>query len=553
MKKLAGLLIFCVTAACGGGSGGDGENGNESVSSETWTYTVSGEIIGVPDGEYRIFFDRNNNRRQDEGEPYTDTLNGKYMLKGTAGDAFSSVVAFNTALAGGSSAVLETPAGESLISPVTTLVNGSMEIDGREKTAAVQDIISPAALGMSGDPFDKAFYTGLAQTKSEKLWEVIIKTVTAVDIPSSRDSALVTYAVLLDALGDISSDIGSGATADTIVNTMITNTAVNNAKAKPKPAYSPAAYASVRGYHFSHSSDFGSAVQIHQIGGGKFGGTDDFTPDSLSYNIGNLPGALKWNEPFSANADGSFNINGMRDYASHGDAVYDFVWQSVTSYDISGKSLYANPLHGGWQVNFSAGARLHIINQIKLPVKTDYNATGELIRDNFNDYFNGVREFSGSIYKNAYISYNWGDIGPKPDILEIRAMCADTSGQPVGCHSGSVYTANPYAVSYIKIGLDRVGNTFTLSYTDNAVYNPVEIFDNMPGRPVRGTFIEKNSDDYGRVYEMTGDNSEKIWAFYPYHTSGGFAVASQMPEYGEEYLFNETAAQNILDKMNAMP
>lgn len=129
-------------AACGGGGGGDTPSSSKSVGSTTVSAgatTISGKIADGYLSGARVYLDRNNNRRYDNGEPTAQsTAGGAYTLEINTGEGdlypvIAEVVAGQTVDEDGGLTVtksyqLEAPAGRwQFVSPLTTLVKQERE------------------------------------------------------------------------------------------------------------------------------------------------------------------------------------------------------------------------------------------------------------------------------------------------------------------------------------------------------------------------------------------------------------------------------------------
>ncbi len=142
---LAGLgAAVAGGAAAAGGGGGDDAGG----SSSTTGFVVDGYISGAT-----VFRDSNNNGLLDEGEVSTTTnAEGAFSLGGNSDEPIVSIGGVDISTGLNFEGTLKAPAGSTVISPVTTLVQQIIEADDTD-TITVDDAIAQvnSALGLDED------------------------------------------------------------------------------------------------------------------------------------------------------------------------------------------------------------------------------------------------------------------------------------------------------------------------------------------------------------------------------------------------------------------
>lgn len=140
-KCLFGVSLCLVMAACGGGGGGGGggDTGSEVVVGTGSVAVLSGQVADGYLVNARVFLDRNGNRRQDIGEPVTDSgAQGHFSLDVQPGEGglypvVAEIIAGLTVDEDQNQSVpegyiLEAPVGHwSFVSPLTTLVKNELD------------------------------------------------------------------------------------------------------------------------------------------------------------------------------------------------------------------------------------------------------------------------------------------------------------------------------------------------------------------------------------------------------------------------------------------
>lgn len=147
-KNVSAILALFLAAAltgCGGGSSPTGTTGNGNNTTNVSGVVADGYLTGA-----RVFLDKNGNKKYDAGEPTNITIaGGNYTLKDvSAADiaAYPIVVEVTTSTVDEERGpittpyILSAPAGNTFISPLTTLVQNQMEASGISAAEAEQTV-----------------------------------------------------------------------------------------------------------------------------------------------------------------------------------------------------------------------------------------------------------------------------------------------------------------------------------------------------------------------------------------------------------------------------
>ncbi|WP_236892994.1 hypothetical protein [Desulfoluna limicola] len=172
ISLLSMIAATLLAAGCsGGGSGGSTPDPTPAQVPESVSGVVAdGYLVGA-----KVFSDRNGNKKWDDGEPFTKTIDGgTYKLEGENLDKYplvvevtATVIDEDTGEAVGKPYVLSAPIGKpEFISPITTLVQARVEKDGLtidDAEAAIQN-----QLGTSADLFSDYIETGGTPSEDQK-------------------------------------------------------------------------------------------------------------------------------------------------------------------------------------------------------------------------------------------------------------------------------------------------------------------------------------------------------------------------------------------------
>ena len=183
-------LTLLTLAACGGG------NSNSSTSSSVQVYDINGNLIKGPLKGAIAFLDANNNNILDAGETQVTTdADGLYTL--SSGSVTARVVAITgpgtidmSSGAAVAQMTLSAPAGASVITPLTTLLDGSGDLSVAELQAALGITVNP----LNFNPFAAGVDADQA-VAAEKAAQQIATVLTTVAAMGGGDAAAFSATV----------------------------------------------------------------------------------------------------------------------------------------------------------------------------------------------------------------------------------------------------------------------------------------------------------------------------------------------------------------------
>lgn len=505
MKKLV-LAAFCVLfAACGGSSGSSDGSGQEA--------TVSGVVIySAFSPSDRVCFDRNRNKRCDTEEPEAHiTSGGTYIIAGTNAD-FASVPLIaelsNTFSGTGSlsaagaapSLVFETPAGERIISSLTTVIKAKMDNNPLLSVSAAHEEVR-TDLNTQADLFS-------ASSTAVNLAEEITAVIKAMfEDLSMRFGITVSDKVIMLVMNEIIpqlSFIASGKAPEQVVSDTIGGKIENdiisemNDLENSKPVIMTAVDVFQHGleaydfgydkngmpnnlYGFSFFDFSNTALRVYTNGAYL-----SALPDTTTQNIDNYI--------IFGNSDGSVTMS------SNNNETIKLV--SIEKIPMDGKIVSSSPRHGGKAITLSPGA---VVYKIKSVDDTPFPGVS-YIRNNCGD-----------------LNFACGGVTLNNNIVEIRWTSVDESYDIV------MNADETYEVK---------ANNVDSSYNKHNVFSPKDT-------PPKGRY-EKTSDSYGDVYIFKNIDGNTAFIVFKMNASS-YYIAGEFREYGSitNIWFNRTAAEDI--------
>lgn len=509
MKKIIILSMFVLMMSACSSSGDSSPSGGGSGNYRD--ITVSGKVVhSAFSASDKVCYDRNNNKRCDDGEPFTLVASdGTYTILGTLADSAS--VPLLAELANNNTPtnlynvpalarletpalVFETPSGQRTIFSITTIIKSAMDNDPSLSLNDVENKMK-TSLGTNANLFDPSSEVlTLANKISAAIESMFNKLAADFNITISKNTILL---VMNEIIPQLSSIANGSKTPDQVANDTIGSKDQNTINQETDELANSVPVVKTA---YDAFKDGLQAYNFENRGGGyRFALYDISTSEMRTFENGDYQSALP-----TTGSQNMHNQSGIP--GNEGSVIYNqsFNVLNVEIIQMAGKSLTSTPRQGSKVINFSTGAVMYKFNAVSAAPVIDL----DVIRSN-------------QCPTNTITSFVCGNVTINNNIIEIRLG--------VGFNFDIVTSDDG---KYIVNAKDE-----SSKYYGVVVFSPTLTTQ-------RGTY-SKSTDSYGDVY--TFKNIDGITVFKVFKMNSQYYLAGVVHKLltNTSILFDKTAAENI--------